>query len=207
VDQFSPGANSNFISFFDRKSSDGSVELIGEIEADGLGGVHFTGSATSLLGPGADFAEYLPRLDPEEELLPGDVVGVHSGAVSRRTAGANQILIVTSNPLVLGRRPREAELGRFVAVALLGQVPVRVGGPVGAGDYLVASGLNDGRAIAVPSSELDVGHLASLVGRALVGAPDGESPVDGLVGVFDGRLVADLADRSIQGAPGRAQTR
>jgi len=202
IDQFSPGANSNFIGFFDLKSSDGSAELIGEIEADGLGGVHFTGSADSLLGPGADFAEYLPRLDPTEVLLAGDVVGVHSGAVSRRTEEADQILIVTSKPLVLGRRPPDEELSRFVAVALLGQVPVRVAGSVGAGDYLVASGRNDGRAVGVPRAELDLEDLATLVGRALTGTLDGEISVDALVGVFDGRLVGDLARNQAERAEG-----
>lgn len=192
VDQFLPGANTNFIGFFDLLAADSTPEIVGEIEADGLGGVHFTGSAASLLGPGADFAEYLPRFDPTEPLLPGDVVGVHSGAVSRRTEGADQILVVTSKPLVLGRRPPPEEVDRFVAVALLGQVPVRISGTVAAGDYLVASGENDGKAVAVARADLASAHLPALIGRALVEADPGADAADALVGVFDSTLVADL---------------
>ena len=78
-----PEVSSNFIGFFDYKFNSGP-RLIGEIEGDGLGGVRFTGSAASVSGGGADFAEYLPRLDPDVPLLPGDVVGLHGDAVGHR---------------------------------------------------------------------------------------------------------------------------
>jgi hypothetical protein len=49
---------------------------------------------------------------------------------------------------------------------MIGQVPVEVEGPVAAGDYIIASGNNDGCGIAVPRDELTPGQAASVVGRA-----------------------------------------
>ncbi|MDX1502426.1 MAG: hypothetical protein R3325_08670 [Thermoanaerobaculia bacterium] len=186
-----PGAGANFIGFFaDASSIDETPALVGEIQGDGSGGVHFTGSAASLVGAAADFAEYLPRRDPGEELSPAEVVGLRSGKVGRSLDGAERLAVVTTDPLVLGNRTA-TEHGTGVAVALLGQVPVRVTGPVSAGDVLVGSPADDGTATAVSPEEFRPDLLRRIVGHALESdSRPGPKVVPALVGVTEAGLVA-----------------
>src|SRR5690606_32704420 len=44
---------------------------------------------------GADYAEYLPKVHAVEQFMPGEVVGVHHGKISKRTEGANLVLAIT----------------------------------------------------------------------------------------------------------------
>jgi hypothetical protein len=126
---------------------------------------------------GADYAEYLERANPDEHINWGEVVGVRAGKVSRITAGAEQVMVVSRAPIVLGNQPTNGDVSRFEKVAFMGQVPVLVRGLVSAGDYIVASGLNDGSAVAVPADRLEMEHLARLVGRAWESAPS-SSPMN-----------------------------
>jgi hypothetical protein len=170
-----PGPTNRFISF--RNDTDS----VGGIEGDGSGGVQFSGS---LAASAADFAEYLPKVERTEKLAPGTVVGLLSGRVSRRTVGADRALVVTSRPLVLGNKPEEEALDDYAPVAFLGQVPVQVRGRVEAGNLVVASGLEDGTAIAISAEELDLEILASVVGRAVTGSEDEDLKlVEVMVGV------------------------
>ena len=52
-------------------------------------------------------------------------------------------------PIVLGNDPGEKARGDNERIALIGQVMVRVRGIVTAGDFIVASGLDDGTGTAV----------------------------------------------------------
>jgi hypothetical protein len=51
-------------------------------------------------------------------------------------------------------------------VAFVGQVPVKVRGPVHAGDYIVPSGLNDGTGVVVPPEAMRPVHSTEIVGIA-----------------------------------------
>ncbi|MFQ5525228.1 MAG: hypothetical protein ACE5GX_03105 [Thermoanaerobaculia bacterium] len=173
-----PGSATNFITFF---GSGGTG--VGAIEGDGSGGVTYKSGA-------ADFAEYLPRLDVAEELQPGDVVGLHGGAVSRRTLGADRVLVVTSRPIVLGNDPNPELKDRYTPVAFLGQVPVRVIGSFRAGDVLLATDREDGTALALTPERLSFDQLPRVVGRALESLPASErQTVQALVGLADPSLI------------------
>ena len=151
----SPGSNNNFVTFFN-SSNDG----LGAIEGDNAGGVIYKSGA-------ADFAEFLPRLRPEEPIEAGDVVGVFGGKIAKSTIGADWVMVVSTAPITLGNMQKTEELDAMhEKVAFLGQVPVKVRGPVAVGDYVVASGLEDGTAVGVPFHRIDAeaGHL--IVGRA-----------------------------------------
>ncbi|MFZ4574535.1 MAG: hypothetical protein ACOYN0_09070 [Phycisphaerales bacterium] len=115
---------------------------------------------------GADYAEYLERADASENIKWGQVVGVRGGKVSKVTAGAEQVMVISRAPIVLGNQPNNGDVSRMEKVAFMGQVPVVVRGEVNAGDYIVASGLNDGSAVAVSPDALELDHLKRLVGRA-----------------------------------------
>jgi hypothetical protein len=149
-----PDGATNLITFFQGDDSE-----IGRIEGNGSGGV-------SYVTTGGDYAEALPRLDPEEPIEKGDIVGVFAGKVTRRTTGAQHLLVISSRPAVLGNQPPEEQESEYENVAFLGQVEVKVRGPVRAGDFILASGENDGTGIAVPPEAIRTEHLTRLVGRA-----------------------------------------
>jgi hypothetical protein len=145
-------SNNNFVTFFH------GANASGRIEGDGSGGVTY---ATS----GADFAECLPKLDAHEFIEPGDVVGIVAGRITRSTGRAQHVSAITAKPAVLGNAPAPEDQACFGRVAMLGQVRVKVRGPVSAGDVIVASGLNDGTARAL-SEEDAVRSDAAVVGMA-----------------------------------------
>jgi hypothetical protein len=148
------GVSNNFITFLDA-DEDG----VGAIEGNGSGGVQLTSGS-------ADFAECLPRREPDEAIGAGDVVGVHGGEVSLRTDGADRALVVSSQPIVAGNAPAdEADRAGHETVAFVGQVPARVRGPVEEGDLVVASGENDGTGRALSPGEFASGD-GPIVGRA-----------------------------------------
>jgi len=143
-----------FITFYS-----GSNTALGRIYGDGSGGVRF-------VSYGSDYAEWLPKAHPAEELKPGDIVGLFPDGVSKRTDGALRVLVVSDSAIVAGNMPaNEDERERRALVAFVGQVWVRVRGPVRVGDYIVPSGKNDGTGIAVHPQDLTFAHLAQVVGR------------------------------------------
>ena len=133
-----PGSGVNFISF---KDADGAV---GAIEGTNNGGVTLTSGS-------ADFAEELPVEKGAEAPRPAEIVGVEGGTVSRKTDGADQVMIASRAPVLTGNATpaNKADDARRVAVAFIGQVPAKVQGPAQPGDLIVPSGKEDGTARAV----------------------------------------------------------
>ena len=120
---------------------------------------------------GADYAEYLPKLHATEQFMGGEIVGVHGGRISKVTTGADQILAISTKPVVLGNQPDEAEQDNFEKVGFLGQVPVFVQGPVELGDYIIPSGKNDGIGVAIGRDELTAEILPLIFGKAWSSSP------------------------------------
>ncbi|MEM1271022.1 MAG: hypothetical protein AAGI08_13360 [Bacteroidota bacterium] len=152
-----PGGAANFMGFFD-----GDDDLVGQIDGNGAGGVQYKTT-------GADYAEYLTIAGCSSSacgLEAGTVVGVEAGTVSLTTEGADEVLVVSTRPAVVGNAPQGESTDGFAAIAMLGQAEVRVTGSVDAGDYVLASGRGDGTAVAVPASEIRVDMLERLIGRA-----------------------------------------
>jgi hypothetical protein len=130
-------------------------------------------SKTALNGGGVtyesragDYAEWLEKVDPAEQITFGDVVGVFGGQITRKTEGADQVLVVSFKPIVLGNMPAEGQEKLSEKVAFMGQVPVKVLGPAHKGDYIIPSGRNDGTARAVSPADLTTEQLPQVVGRA-----------------------------------------
>ncbi|MEP7233809.1 MAG: hypothetical protein ABI778_00810 [Ignavibacteriota bacterium] len=130
-----------------------------------------TGIETSQLGvtygsSAGDYAEYLKREDPSTKLYPGDIVGVKNGKISKNTEGAQSIFSVSLAPIVLGNVPPKGHEADYNKVGFLGQVPVKVRGTVNAGDFIIASGLNDGIGTAVSAEMITPEQFTMVVGRA-----------------------------------------
>lgn len=133
----------------------------------------FTNLGVTYQSGSGDYAEYLERINPGEEIEPGDIVGVVGGKVSKLTKGAHQIMTVSLSPIVLGNLPPEDDEYRYEKVAFLGQVPVKVLGTVASGDYIIPSGREDGTGIAVSPEMMTADEFGKVVGRAW-GSSDNE---------------------------------
>ena len=153
VGRNTPTDGNNFITFF------GGNSAVGRIEGTGFGGVSFQSG-------GADFAECLPRLDPDEQIEEGDIVGVFSGKISKRTAGAQHVAVISERPIVVGNLPTAGNEQLANKVAIVGQVRIKVRGTVRAGDFITPSGDHDGVGVAVAPDQLVAGLHAPIVGRA-----------------------------------------
>ena len=182
------GAGNNYITFHD-----GAGASQGAIQGNGAGSVQYAGA-------GNDYAEYLPRLETAEQIQPGDVVGVFAGRVGKATQGADLVLAASTGPIVAGNDPGEEARDDYTLVAFLGQVELRVRGPVRAGDFVLPSGLEDGTAVAVAPQDLTLDQLTQVIGQAWAESPGpGVSQVRVLVGLVQpaaiGAVVGDLDAR------------
>ncbi len=171
VETISPGGSCNFITFKSARSN------IGSIEGTGNNNIRFTGSS-------GDYAEYLPRLNEEEVIEPAEIVGVFGGKVTKYTQGADQVMAITNQPIVLGKAPQKQEQHLYEQVAFLGQVPIKIQGNVQSGDYIIPSGFNDGIGIAVSPQEIAVEQFALIVGRAWeTSEQEGVKQINAVVGL------------------------
>jgi hypothetical protein len=97
---------------------------------------------------------------------PGDIVGVHAGVLRRATAGADHVLVISTAPAVIANGPARADRERFEKVAMLGQCPVKVRGPVAPGNVIVPSGKDDGTGVAISATSATLEEHATSVGIA-----------------------------------------
>jgi hypothetical protein len=150
-----PGARANWIQFVE----DGNGAA-GSIEGNNSGNAEYNTG-------GSDYAEELERLDPYEEIDFGQVVGVYGGKVSKRTDGADWVMATSDNAAVVGNRSYDDSVSaQREVVSFVGQVRVYVRGKVAKGDYIIASGQNDGAAIAISPEDLQPEQGKLIVGRA-----------------------------------------
>ncbi|GAB5536794.1 MAG: hypothetical protein Rubg2KO_30430 [Rubricoccaceae bacterium] len=160
-----------------------------QMRIDTDGSVHADGSFT---GGGADFAEWFPVASSSARPRAGDVVGVTGGRVGLATAGAEQVMIVSSNPAFVGN-PDAEETGALVA--LVGQAEVRITSskgtnPAQVGDLLVASGQGNGLARAVSPARYDPAKDGPVAGRVLELTGDGTAVA--LVGVDEAAALREV---------------
>ncbi len=149
---------------------------VGSIEGNNSSGIRFK-------TPGADYAEYLPKMNKKDSFHKGDVVGVINGRITKKTANAQQIMVISTAASVAGNDPGDDQRDLYELVSFFGQVPVRVRGRVKVGDYLIPSGDNDGAAIAVRPDKIKTDNMNRIVGRAWEGSDKyGESYVNTAVG-------------------------
>jgi hypothetical protein len=115
---------------------------------------------------GADYAESLPKEIPDQKFNLGSVVGIRNGKVSFNTKDADQVMVVSSRPVVLGNQPPKGEESAYETVAFIGQASTLVRGHCESGDYVISSGLNDGTGLAIKPENLKLSQVSRIVGRA-----------------------------------------
>ncbi|MFC1751873.1 hypothetical protein ACFL96_00555 [Thermoproteota archaeon] len=154
-----PTLNAHFISFL-AGSSTSNATLLGAIRGN------VSGDAVQFMTAGADYAEYLPKVNPDEDIVKGDILGVINGKISKNTDKAQLLMVRSSAASVAGNYPGEGHEDEYALVAFFGQVKVKVTGPVHIGDYILPSGEHDGTGIAVSPAHIDSTQMTLIVGRA-----------------------------------------
>lgn len=159
-------------------------ETHGRIRSGGSSGVVYEGRT-------GDYAEWLPRLQDEELIEAGDVVGIFGGKVSKLTQDAHRIMAITDRAIVLGNMPESGQEHLYEQVSFIGQVPIKVRGMVQAGDYIIPSGQNDGVGVAVSPDQMTPEQCTQIVGQAWESSNDPEvKRVNAAVGLDWSSVVA-----------------
>ncbi len=114
----------------------------------------------------ADYAEWLPKMNPTEKFRPGQIVGMKNGHISLNVKDADKLFVISTKPIVLGNMPEEGKEAAYEKVAFMGQVPVHILGSVQAGDYILPSGNNDGFGKAVAPADMKAADYQDIVGMA-----------------------------------------
>jgi acetyltransferase-like isoleucine patch superfamily enzyme len=165
-----------------------NLALFYTFEHSGLGVTYASGSA--------DYAEWLERLVPAERISASDIVGVYGGKVSKNTSFANQFMVISTKPAILGNVPGDGNTQNYEKVAFMGQIPVKVRGSVLVGDYILPSGLNDGYGIAVAPDKIKPSQYREIVGVAWSGSiiNNGEALINMAIGL-NNNDIARLAEQ------------
>ena len=146
-----------------------------------------------------DYAEWLERLNPDESISAGDVVGVYNGKISKYIGeNVQKILVISTSPAVLGNMPSEENIPLNEKVAFLGQVPVKVKGDVFAGDYILPSGDNNGIGIGVSKSDLKPVDYKNIIGVAWTSSLENEYDIVKIAIGLNSNDIADFVDKQQQ---------
>ncbi len=140
-----------------------------------------------------DYAEWLERENPNERISTGDIVAVKGGKITKDLTGAEQIMAVSFRPIVLGNIPIEGKEHLGNNIAFMGQIPVKVMGPIESGDYIIANPEVPGYGIGLSEEEMTIADLKLAVGRSWESnLANGPKMVNTVIGVPSGDYVKFL---------------
>ena len=142
-----------------------------------------------------DYAEWLPKANVNESIMPGDVVGVKGGFISKATENAEFYMVISHQPIVLGNMPENGKESDYEKVAFMGQVPVKVFGKVNSGDYIIPSGNNNGAGIAISRENIQPEQFRQIIGVAWASSASTDY---GYVNVAVGLNANDVAQLSVK---------
>jgi hypothetical protein len=142
-----------------------------------------------------DYAEWLERENPEEIIGTGDIVAVKGGKITKDIEGAEQIMAVSYHPIVLGNVPDKDKVESGNNIAFMGQIPVKIIGPVKAGDFIVAKGNIPGYGIAIDPKYMQIEDYKLVVGRSWASDhKPGLKMVNTVVGVHNNSFLDIIRD-------------
>ena len=140
-----------------------------------------------------DYAEWLERQDPNERISTGDIVAVKGGKITKDLRGAEQIMAVSHRPIVLGNIPTKGQEHLGNNIAFMGQIPVKVMGPIESGDYIIANPEVPGYGFGLSEEEMTIADLKLAVGRSWeTNLTNGPKMVNTVIGVPSGDYVKFL---------------
>lgn len=156
-----------------------------------------------------DYAEWLERIDPKEAIGTGDIVAVKGGKITKDLRGAEQVMAVSHHPIVLGNIPPDGKAHLGNNIAFMGQIPVKIMGPVATGDYIVGKSEIPGYGIAIHPAEMTIEDFKLAVGRSWEDNPNsGPKMVNTVIGVHNGDYLNILKryDQKFKDAEARLQS-
>jgi len=134
-----------------------------------------------------DYAEWLERVDANENISTGDIVGVIGGKITKDLTNAEQVMAVSHQPIVLGNIPAEGKNYLGNNIAFMGQIPVKIMGPVNTGDYIVGKGDIKGFGVAISPQNMTLEDFKHAVGRSWeANSNNGPKMVNTVVGIHNG---------------------
>lgn len=142
-----------------------------------------------------DYAEWLPKSDINEIFLPGDIVGVKNGFISKNTYMADHYMVISRNPIVLGNMPAEGKESGYEKVAFMGQVPVKVYGKVNPGDFIIPAEKNNGTGLGVAPGEIRPDQFGKIVGVAWTGSDSDQYGYINLAVGLNANIMAQLGEK------------
>lgn len=147
-----------------------------------------------------DYAEWLQRIDKSELINAGDIVGITGGKITKDLKDAEQVMVVSSNPIILGNFPAEGKNNQGNNVAFMGQVPVKIIGPVVSGDFIVGQSSTPGYGVAKHLNQMSIEDYKLAVGRSWeTDESEGPKMINTVVGVHNGsflNMVKDLKKKT-----------
>ncbi|MCK5168981.1 MAG: hypothetical protein KAQ75_03800, partial [Bacteroidales bacterium] len=107
--------------------------------------------------------------------------------ITKELKDAEQVMAISSSPIVLGNTPKVGKEYLGNNVAFMGQIPVKIMGPVNTGDYIVGKGDIPGYGVAVRPDNMTLEDFKYTVGRSWVkNIYTGPKMVNTVVGIHNG---------------------
>ncbi|GAB5398661.1 MAG: hypothetical protein Aureis2KO_02460 [Aureisphaera sp.] len=158
----------------------GTVALVNYIDEFNKLGVEYSSG-------NGDYAEWLERIDHKERITFGDIVAVKGGKITKDLQDAEQVMVASHHPIIQGNAAEAGQEHLGNNVAFVGQVPVKVMGPVRSGDYIVASFDISGYGVAKSEDEMKLDDYTFAVGRSWENnLSEGPKLINVVVGVKNG---------------------
>ena len=117
-----------------------------------------------------DYGEFMKKQNPSDDLKPFEVVGIKNGLVTKETNGSTLYMVTSSDAGIRGGNPLDDprdNSSEWIVVAYTGQVPVLVNSEAKDGDYVIPSGLNDGKGVAIDPSQITPEQYKKVIGIVL----------------------------------------
>ena len=147
-----------------------------------------------------DYAEWLERTDKMEAISAGDIVSVKGGKITKDLIGAEQVMVVSHAPIMLGNMPAEGKTDLGNSIVFIGQAPVKIIGAVRSGDFIVGQINTPGYGIAKHPTDMTVEDFKLAVGRSWdTDETEGIKMANTVIGVHNSaflNLIKDLKDKA-----------
>lgn len=149
-----------------------------------------------------DYAEWLERENFSEYITAGDIVAIKGGKITKDLTSAEQVMVVSHRPIILGNSPEKDKAHFGNNIAFMGQVPVKVLGPVHTGDFIVASKQISGYGLAVHPKSMTPQDFKTAVGRSWdENLNEGPKMINTVVGVHNGDwagIITKIKEKQLQ---------
>lgn len=122
---------------------------------------------------GVDYTEWLEKEDTLAQFALGEIVGIRNGKITKKTQKVDQIMVVSSRPVVLRNTPEEGKKNNYEKVCFMGQVLTLIQGEAKTGDYIVPCGNNNGYGKAIAPENITIADIPNIIGKAWSDSGDG----------------------------------